>query len=73
MAKYKTANNLKEIWKHLDDASGSIYNAIELIGDIKSIDSRLKEELERLDPTAIDSLKNDVEEAINKKGVKIFF
>lgn len=65
MAKYKTKNNLQEIWNKLDDACGNIENAsIEL--SQMSLSDNVVSAIDMVDFSSIVNLKNEIEELMNK-------
>lgn len=62
----KTVANLQTIWQQLDDASGSLYNASHSIGSMTD-NEEINREMGYIDITAIDTLKNKIEEMIEQK------
>jgi hypothetical protein len=64
----KTEGNLKRVWNQLDNASGEIYNALDNITRMTDIDPEAKRLAEKIDPTAIDMLKNYIETLVQSKG-----
>ena len=68
-----TVGNLNLIWKQLDNASGSLYNALENLHDLgfteKSIITekrKIADQIARIDVTKIDCLKNEIGEIIDQ-------
>jgi hypothetical protein len=55
---------LKRIWRQLDEASGSLYNAIDNLARLKDLPISIKAEIERIDVSQITELKNIVEDII---------
>lgn len=68
MKKYKTKNNLQEIWKQLDDACGFIDNATTDLAEMTNLPNGVLKELESVSYSfdAIVALKNEIEELMNK-------
>ncbi|UGO50620.1 hypothetical protein PQE68_gp029 [Bacillus phage vB_BanS_Sophrita] len=64
----KTVNNLKRVWKQLDDASGAVYNALENLAQMTDLDQKIKRQVDMIDVTRIDGLKQEIEEMIKEKG-----
>lgn len=71
----KTKGNLEIVWEQLDDASGSLYNALETLyrmtnlGNEESDERNLISTLESIDISAIDNAKQEIEELIRKKNI----
>lgn len=69
----KTKNNLIDVKNHLDDASGSLYNAKQNLGMMVGIEEdetelgSIEAQLDRIDISNIDNIKQKVEELIRKK------
>jgi hypothetical protein len=61
----KTEKNLQKVWEHLDNACGSLDNALTNLS-MMVISDDLKEEIERIDITKIVSLKSRIEELLEK-------
>ena len=66
----KTKNNLVNVWSLLDDASGSLYNALEAIESMVDLPSELEKNANLIDVSSITSLKNKIEELIHEKEEK---
>jgi len=66
-----TKNNLEIIWEQLDDACGSIDNAMMNINSIGKIPQDIKDKANSIDFSAIVSLKNEIEEILNKMKVEV--
>lgn len=62
----KTKKNLQMIWQLLDDAAGSLDQAFHLLSSMSNI-TDIEDEAEKIDISAIVSLKNEVEELMNKE------
>lgn len=62
----KTKENLQELWQLLDDASGSLYNACGMITSMTGIQD-IKDDMDKIDLSAIVELKNKVEALKNGK------
>lgn len=71
----KTANNLKLVAQQLDEASGSLYNALDNLSKMRNLgdQSDLKDipaQMDRIDPTAIDVLRESILELIEEKEIR---
>jgi excisionase family DNA binding protein len=66
MVKYKTKKNLNEVWQQLDDACGLIENATTNLAEMSNLPKSLKDTLDQFDFGVIVSLKNEVEELMDK-------
>jgi hypothetical protein len=66
----KTVKNLKTLWHFLDDASGNLYNVVELLGSMTDL-PELQDKLDRIDITAIDSIKQEIEQILEDKGADL--
>ena len=66
MKKYKTKNNLQEIWDQLDAACGSLENALTALGSMCNIPTNIEKSIEAIDFSAIADLKNEVEALIEQ-------
>jgi len=64
----KTVNNLKTVWKQLDDASGAVYNALANLTEMTDLDPRVHRQMDMIDVTRIDGLKQEIEAMIEAKG-----
>lgn len=64
----KTVNNLKRVWKQLDDASGALYNALENLSQMTDLDQTIQRQADMIDVTRIDGLKQEIEALIEAKG-----
>lgn len=62
---------LRTIWKQLDEVDGSYYNATENLAAMDSIPPEILQALERVDISAVTSAKNEVEKALNVRGVSL--
>lgn len=65
----KTVSNLETVWQHLDDACGSLDNALTNISMMKDMPEHVKNSAERLQVEFenIVSLKNKIEEMVESK------
>lgn len=61
----RTENNLERIWDNLDNASGSLDNALHDISLMANLPKEIKDSLDRIDLSAIVILKNQIEELKN--------
>jgi hypothetical protein len=66
----KTVGNLKRLWHLLDDASGSLYNVVDQLGNMTDM-PELQDQLDKIDITAIDSIKEQIESILEEKGVDL--
>lgn len=66
MAKYKTKNNLQEIWNKLDDACGNIENASIELSQMSCLPDNVVSAIDMVDFSSIVNLKNEIEELMNK-------
>jgi hypothetical protein len=66
----KTVKNLKTLWHFLDDASGNLYNVVELLGRMTDL-PELQDKLDRIDITAIDTIKDEIEKILEEKGADL--
>lgn len=64
----KTEKNLKSVWDQLDNASGELYNAFEALCRMTDLPDTVKRQIDMIDMSRIDGLKNEIEELINEKG-----
>ena len=62
----KTDKNLQKVGESLDDACGSLDNALTTLNLMTNIPTNVKRKIESIDCTAIVNLKNDIEELMNK-------
>lgn len=67
MRKYKTVNNLRDIWLQLDNACGSLDNALVDLDSMVGLPDEIKEKAERVDFGEIVNLKNQIEDLIKKQ------
>lgn len=67
----KTQANLERVWKQLDEASGSLYNALDALSCMVDLDDTTKRLADMIDITRIDLLKSEIEELLNKKGASL--
>jgi hypothetical protein len=65
--KYKTKKNLGEVWQQLDDACGLIDTAVYNLSEMSNLPQELKDTLDKFDFGIIVSLKNEVEDLMNKE------
>ena len=63
----KTVKNLQIIWKQLDEASGSLYNALGSLEDMVNLSDTVKRQIEMIDISRIDLLKSEIEDLITNK------
>lgn len=65
----KTEKNLELIVKQLDDASGSLYNALDNLARMVDLSDDMKRQADMIDVTRIDGLKQEIEELIHQKNI----
>lgn len=63
----KTEKNLELIWKQLDDASGSLYNALDNLARMVDLSETIQRQADMIDVTRIDGLKHEIELLIEEK------
>jgi hypothetical protein len=63
----KTEKNLQLIWKQLDDASGSLYNALDNLARMVDLSDDMRRQADMIDVTRIDGLKQEIEDLIEGK------
>lgn len=63
----KTKNNLQQVWNQLDEASGSLYNALDTIARMTDMPDVVKRQADMIDVSMIDMLKNEIEEILEMK------
>ena len=63
----KTKNNLQQVWNQLDEASGSLYNALDTIAQMTDMPDIVKRQADMIDVSIIDMLKNEIEEILEMK------
>lgn len=68
---YETIKDLELIWKQLDDASGSLYNAKEKLSEIDLPDTVVSE-ADMIDITRIVGLKEQIELLIEEKKKQLY-
>jgi hypothetical protein len=66
----KTEKNLELVIKQLDDASGSLYNALDNLARMVDLSDNMKRQTEMIDVTRIDVLKHEIEEILESKKSK---
>lgn len=64
---HKTEENLKTVWKQLDNACVDLDNALDTLNRMVDLPSDFKSDLEVIDFTLIVALKNRVEELLEDK------
>jgi hypothetical protein len=69
MRKNKTRKNLQQLWEQLDNASGELYEALFTLSLMTGIPEDIQKDAERLDITAIDNLKNKIEEILEQQKI----
>jgi hypothetical protein len=65
----KTEKNLQLIWEQLDNASGSLYNALDNLARMVELSDDIKRQADMIDVTRIDCLKHEIEDIIEQKKV----
>jgi hypothetical protein len=65
----KTEKNLELIWKQLDDASGSLYNALDNLARMVELSDEIKRQADMIDVTRIDGLKQEIEALLEQKKI----
>ena len=73
MKKYKTKNNLQEVWNDLDKAYECLERALENLVRMSGLDKELVEDVEDFDISLISSMMNLVEEEVQKQGKELTF
>lgn len=63
----KTKENLQNVWKLLDDACGSLDEALTQIGLMNNISEGVEKSVERIDFDSLVELKNKIEELIEEQ------
>ncbi|WP_307312213.1 hypothetical protein [Neobacillus driksii] len=63
----KTIRNLHTVWQQLDNASGELYNALDILASMTNLDDKIKRQADQIDITRIDGLKQEIEALIEKK------
>lgn len=63
----KTLGNLQTIWNQLDNACGELDNAFSNLNKMIDLPHEIQDNINQIDLTAIVSLKNKLEDLINKK------
>ncbi|PAD70837.1 hypothetical protein CHH83_02400 [Bacillus sp. 7586-K] len=66
----KTKNNLELVWKQLDDASGSLYNALDNLSGMVNLEEDILRQADMIDVSRIDTLKEKIEALINNKNLE---
>jgi hypothetical protein len=67
MGKNVTKNQLEKIWEQLDTACGALDNATYALASMNKLPDDVKQSLERVDVSAIISLKNKIEELMQTR------
>ncbi|UGO47859.1 hypothetical protein PQE72_gp055 [Bacillus phage vB_BanS_Skywalker] len=67
----KTANNLRTVWNQLDNASGELYNALHNLSQMTDITGQMKRQMDMIDVSRIDMLKQELEAIMESKGIDI--
>jgi hypothetical protein len=67
----KTVKNLNYVWNHLDDATGSLYNAMQNLNLMTDIPQELKDRLDRIDISEIVAIREEIEDMIKAKGATV--
>ena len=62
---------LRTIWKQLDQVDGEFYNAKENLAELENIPPEILESLNRVDITLVTSVKNEVENALLVRGATL--
>lgn len=60
---------LRVIWDHLDNACGSLDNALINLGSVEGLNSEIEKSMDGIDFSVIVSLKNMIEEQLEKTVV----
>jgi hypothetical protein len=68
----KTEKNLRNLWELLDNASGNLYEAMHQISVMTGTEGIKEKHENRIDISAIDGLKDDVEKLMNDKGINLY-
>lgn len=63
----KTIVNLQVIWNHLDDACGSLDNALISLSDCGEFNPEIQKSIEQIDFNSLVNLKNLIEDLIETK------
>lgn len=63
----KTEKNLKLVWTQLDDACGSLDNALDNISRMVGLSDDIKRSASLIDFSAIVNLKNSIEKLMEEK------
>jgi hypothetical protein len=71
MRKHKSVEGLKQAWKHLDDACGSIDNGLFELLSMNGLPDDMREYAETIGLHELVVLKNSIEELIVKEGGSI--
>lgn len=66
-----TVELLKEIWNHLDDATGELYNAISISTQMKEVPLELMNRLRSIDITEIIDIAEEFEKLVEAEGGSI--
>lgn len=62
-----TKNQLEMVWEQLDTACGALDNAIYTLTSMSKLPDDVKQSIERIDISAIISLKNKIEELMQNR------
>lgn len=68
----KTEKNLKTVWALLDEASGNVYEAMHQLNSMTGTDELIDRHSNRIDVSAIDGLKDDIEKLLEEKGIPLY-
>jgi hypothetical protein len=61
-----TKGNLYKLWRTLDQVDGLLYNVQDNIFGINTLPKSIKDQMLKIDITAITSLKNEIEELMEQ-------
>lgn len=67
----KTEKNLRIVWNQLDNASGELYNALHNLSQMTDITGKMQRQMDMIDVSRIDMLKQEVEAIMEAKGIDI--
>lgn len=67
----KTEKNLSIVWNQLDNASGELYNALHNLSQMTDITGKMQRQMDMIDVSRIDMLKQEVEAIMEAKGIDI--
>ncbi|MFR7272479.1 hypothetical protein ACLVL5_06265 [Streptococcus pneumoniae] len=66
-----TIERLKDVWNHLDDATGELYSAISIATLTKAVPLELMNRLRRIDINEINSIAEEFENLVEAEGGSI--